>query len=401
MTGREVWVTGIGAVSAAGLGASALGGLLSRAASGVRRLGDLGGLPAARTPTPAGGKLGKRLDRSALMMFAAGEEAWRDAALDEAGLDPRRCAIIEGSSLGPLAAILTEQADRLGGARHPAHPASRIVRFMTGAGGAALAQAHGLRGPVFHLSAGSVSAACAIGEGFQRVAAGLADVVIAGGAECPLHPDILDSFAAAGLLAPPHEEGSDCRPFDARRNGTVLGEGAGALILESADHARRRGALPRALLSGFGLSCEAYSMTAPEPAGGGIVDAVTQALDGTNGEIGWIKAHGTGTRVNDAAECRGLATLFGPDLPGMPITSLKPALGHALGASGAVEMVGAILALEGGFIPATFGTAEIDRELPCCTVVTSPQSSAARRILVLAESFGGRCAALVLDAGHR
>jgi 3-oxoacyl-[acyl-carrier-protein] synthase II len=268
---------------------------------------------------------------------------------------------------------------------------------MTGAGGAALAQLHGVRGPVLHLSAGSVSAACAVGEAFQKISLGLLDVVIAGGAECPLHPEIMDSFRSAGILSEPDGGVGGCRPFDRRRNGTVLGEGAGVVVLEAAEHALERGARPRAIVHGFGLSCEAYSMTAPDPEGSGVAEAARYALGTmTSSEIGWIKAHGTGTRLNDAAECRGLAMLFGDTLPSTPLTSLKPAIGHCLGASAGVELVGTVHALERGLVPPTLGSDEPDPDLPAHSVATATRPAPKNSVLLLAESFGGRCTALVL-----
>jgi 3-oxoacyl-(acyl-carrier-protein) synthase len=310
-------------------------------------------------------------------------------------LDADRFAIIEGSSLGPTAELLTLYRERLVAGEAARHRPSMLIKLMTGAGGAALAQRLGAHGAVLHLSAGSVSATCAIGEAFQRIATGAADVVLAGGAECPLHPEILAVFRAAGILA--HAHGEACRPFDARRRGTVLGEGAGALVLESEAHARARGAQPRAIVTGFGLRCEAHSMTAPDPDGAGVAAAVRAALPDGARRIGWIKSHGTGTQMNDAAECRGLGTVFGSLLRDLPITSLKPALGHCLGASGAVEAVAALLALEGGYVPATIGLDQPDPELADLRFATRVETSDARGVLMVSESFGGRCAALSFE----
>jgi 3-oxoacyl-[acyl-carrier-protein] synthase II len=339
----------------------------------------------------------RHLDRSARFFLAAGEEAWRDAGLENARLDFARCAVIEGSSLGPLADLLTEHRRQLTEPSRRRDRPSRLVRYMSGAGGAALAQLHGMRGPVLHLSAGSVSAACAIGEAFQKISLGLLDLVVAGGAECPLHPEIAASFRSAGILSEPTQEDSPCRPFDRRRRGTVLGEGAGTLVLEAAEHARARGRRARAIVAGFGLSCEAYSMTAPDPTGSGVVQAVRDAIGSLDLEsIGWIKSHGTGTRLNDSAECRGLARVFGDRLPARPITSFKPAIGHCLGASAGVETVGTILALERNLVPPTLGSDQPDPELPRCSIPTTTTPCHESTALVLAESFGGRCTAVVL-----
>jgi 3-oxoacyl-[acyl-carrier-protein] synthase II len=397
MSGRMVWVTGVGAVTAAGAGAARLREQLLRESSAVRLLPDLDDLPAGRAPEVPVGPPGRRLDRSAALFVSAAEEAWRDAGLPEDGIGLERSGIIEGSSLGPLADILAAVRGRLARTGTGAVRPTDVVRFMTGAGGATFAQLHHLRGPVLHVSAGSVSSSCAIAEAVEKIAAGVLDVVVAGGAECPLQLDVVEHFRVAGVLAAPPEGAPVCCPFDARRTGTVLGEGAGVLTLEAADHATRRGAQPRAVLCGFGLSRETYSMIRPDPAGTGVAAAGRAALDGSSlDEIGWIKTHGTGTRLNDAAECRGLATLFGDRLARTPLCSLKPTLGHCLGASGAVETVAALLALEQGVIPATLGTTEPDPALPTCTVTTRAASTNTRQALLFAEGFGGRCVALAV-----
>ncbi len=397
MTGRAVWITGIGAVSAAGIGSRVLGAMLVRAGSGVRPLPELDCLPAGRAGTPERHRASRHLDRSARLFLAASEEAWQDAGLDDARVERTRCAVLEGSSLGPLADLLTEHHQRLEEPRHAAARPSRLIRYMTGAGGAALAQLHGVRGPVLHLSAGSVSAACAIGDAFQKISLGLLDVVVAGGAECPLHPEIVASFRSAGILAEADGSAGTCRPFDRRRDGTVLGEGAGVVVLEAAEHAKARGRRARAVVQGFGMSCEAYSMTAPDPDGSGVAEASARALGSmAPDEIGWVKTHGTGTRLNDAAECRGLSLLFGEALRDTPITSMKPAIGHCLGASAAVELVGTVQALGRGLVPPTLGSDQSDPELPPHDLVTQTRVASRNSVLLLAESFGGRCTATVL-----
>jgi 3-oxoacyl-[acyl-carrier-protein] synthase II len=267
------------------------------------------------------------------------------------------------------------------------------VRCLSGAGGAALALRLGIRGAVYHLSAGSVSATAAIGEAARRIALGESDLILTGGGEATIHPAIIGTFRSAGLLA----ADGICRPFDMARSGTVLGEGAAALVLEAADHAERRGARPRAVLAGFGTSSEVYDMTAPDPRGTGITEAAGKALAESGLEqIGWIKAHGTGTTAGDASEGAGLAELFGSALERIPLTSLKPTLGHCLGASGAVETVAAVLALSQGLVPATLGTRNVDPTLPRCRVPLRPVASTQGSALLLSEGFGSRASALVI-----
>jgi 3-oxoacyl-[acyl-carrier-protein] synthase II len=397
MSREGVWITGIGAVSAAGDGAAGLGRMLLESRTGVRSIPELGCIPAAVASAPPRNHAARYLDRSARFFLHAAEEAWQDAGFEDWHLDYDRFAVLEGSSLGPLADLLAEHTQQLKSSEHRGSHPARLIRYMSGAGGAVFAQLHQIRGPVYHLSAGSVSAACAIGEGFEKVRSGQMDVVIAGGAECPLHPEVLGSFEAAGIMASRDPADIPCRPFDRRRSGTVFGEGAGVLVLESPAHARRRGVLPWAVITGFGMSCESHSMTSPDPTGAGVVAAARAAMAHTApGEIGWVKTHGTGTRLNDAAECRGLAEVFASRLPEVPITSLKPALGHCLGASAAVEAVGVIRALHAGVVPPTLGTEELDPDLPPHRVALDLCAARTDTVLHLAESFGGRCAALVL-----
>jgi 3-oxoacyl-[acyl-carrier-protein] synthase II len=387
---RRVLVTGIGAITAAGAGQAALLEALRHRRSGVRP-DAAAGVPAGRAPDPPHRGAARRLDRSAALFITAAEEAWQDAGLAEGAVDPARCGVVEGSSLGPMAGLLEGACDDT-----PPRPTD-LLRYMAGAGGASTARGHHIHGSVLHVSAGSVSALCAIGEACLHIASGRADVMVAGGAECPLQPEIVSRFRVAGVLAASHEGGPACRPFDPRRSGTVLGEGAGVLILEAEDHAARRGARLRAEVEGYGLVCESFSMIRPDPDGVGVIEAASAALEGLAvDQIDWIKSHGTGTRANDAAECHGLARLLGDKLRSTPMTSLKPALGHCLGASGAVEAVATVLAMEQGFIPATLGTEQVDPELPPCRIVTQIEAVHARHVLMLAESFGGRCAALLL-----
>lgn len=393
-----VCITGLGAVTASGMGAPALRDAMLRMQSGVAPCPALHGAAGAVAPALERTAATRRLDRSAALFFAAAEEGWRDAGLDDAAIDRDRCAVIEGSSLGPMTDLLTTHRARLAeGERWRAKP-SGLVRFMPGAGGSAFGQTHDLHGLVYHLSAGSVSATLAIAEAFHKVTSGAASWAVAGGAECPLDADVADNFRAAGLLASDRGCGT-CRPFDRRRSGTLLGEGAGVLILESLEHAATRGAHVYALVTGTGFSSEGYSMTAPDPEGAGVTAAIRTALrEARATRVDWIKTHGTGTPAGDAAECRGVAAVFGSGLRDIPLTGLKSTVGHCLGASGAVEAVAAALALDGGFVPATLATKEIDPELPPCRVVTQVEESPAETVLLLAESFGGRCAAVVLTA---
>lgn len=389
-----VWVTGMGAVSAAGIGCGPLAESVARDWSSLRCEPELAGLKVGRAPGLPNGRESRRLDRSGRLLFAAAGEAWQMAGLeDHHGTE--RFGLIEGSSMGPLADLLDAAKRTYGEGRTAVRPTA-LIRDMTGAGGAAFAQARGIAGPVLHVSAGSVSAAVAIGEAAFWIRSGRADVVVCGGAECPLHEDVVRHFLAARMLADPAAGDGECRPFDPGRCGTVLGEGAGVVVLESEAHARTRGAEPVGHLLGYGLASESYSMLVPDPDGRGVASAAKQALAGSRVGPGWIKAHGTATPANDISECRGLRRALGSALAKIPITALKPTVGHALGASGGLEAVVALMALGRGLIPASLGTRRADPDLPRCDIVMRARQSRAREALLISEAFGGRSAALLM-----
>jgi 3-oxoacyl-(acyl-carrier-protein) synthase len=399
MTEITVCVTGYGAFTAAGPTSACLSDAIQSSRSAVRALPEFGGVPCAPIDDFSDCPKGQHLDRSASLFISAAEEAWRKAGLGEGAFDPERIAVFEGSSLGPLAAFIRmHKAELTNDHKARARPHD-ILRLMPGAGGSSFAQAHGVCGPVLQITAGSIASACAIGEAYQRIASGAVDVAVAGGSECPLEASIVARFVASGLLFPATPGASPCRPFDRTRQSIALGEGAGVLVLESEAHALRRGAVPRALLTGYGFASETFSLIAPDPSGVGVLQATRQAIGNNGGgEPGWIKAHGTGTRAGDSAEYCGLAAVFEKHLPSIPITSIKPLIGHCLGASGAVEAVAAILAIESGIIPATLGTTEIDPAFPLCRMVLERQNCTNSTALLLSQSFGGRCAALCIRA---
>src|SRR5262249_6531739 len=206
-----------GGAGAAGGGGAGGGGLLGGWKAERRAVPPApagGGRRAGGAPAPPKDVDTRRLDRSAALFLAAADEAWRDAGLPSDAVDLERCGLIEGSCLGPLADVLTAVRARAA-ANETGFGANGVLRFLTGAGGVAFAQGHRLRGPVLHLSAASVSSTCAIGEALQKLASGFWDIAVAGGAECPLQQDVVDSFRAAGILSAPRNGDPVCCPFDA------------------------------------------------------------------------------------------------------------------------------------------------------------------------------------------
>lgn len=390
-----VWITGVGVMTPAGHGSPSLRNLMRDGRSALRADPSFDGIQLGRVDCIPASHAERHLDRAGRLFVSAAEEAWQDAGLVDG---EHRVTVIEGSSLGPMPNLVETLGSRMNGRGvAPAHPLD-LVRFMPGAGGAAFAQRHALTESSYLVSAGSISGALAIAQASERIACGLADVVIAGGAEAPIQRMVVEAFLLGGVQV---AYGDMCLPFDERHSGTALADGAGVFVLESAQHALARGARARARILGFGSAAERYNRVAPDPDGEAVVAAARQALGSRPPTIDWIKAHGTGTRTGDEAELRGLSCLFGPALQDIPLTSLKSAIGHSLGASGAVEAVATVLALEEGLVPGTCGFARADRCAPACSISAHPRPARAGAVLLLSQSFGGRAAALLVGRGSR
>jgi 3-oxoacyl-(acyl-carrier-protein) synthase len=327
----------------------------------------------------------RSLGRVGAAFYLAAQEAWQMAGLP-ARLQPAiSAALTEGSSLGPLPDAL----DAMRCARK-ARPGD-LMRFMPGAGGAAFAQAHGITGSVKYISAASVSSTLAIVEAVQMVELGICDMIVAGGADFPNQPEVLARFRSARLLA------DECHPFAADRCGTVLAPGAAAIVLETEASAHARGAVILGHMGAAAVLTESYSRVAPEPAGSGVCRVVHKILGETPSEaVTWIKAHGTGTAAGDRAELTGLFRAFGSDLEKIPLTALKPSLGHTLGACGAMECAAILAARTDRLLPPTRSSASLDRTLPPIDLVRAPRSLPHGFGLFLSLSFGGRCAAFTM-----
>jgi 3-oxoacyl-[acyl-carrier-protein] synthase II len=264
-----------------------------------------------------------------------------------------------------------------------------------------VAIAHGLKGPnLAHLSA-CASGANAIGEAVEALRRGVADVMVAGGAEAAITPTVVSGFYNMGALSKWRGEPTlASRPFDAERDGFVIGEGAGLLVLERLDHARARGARVYAELAGYGSTADAVHVTAPAEDGDGIVRAMAAALEQARlaaGDVAYVNAHGTSTPLNDAVETLSLKRLFGERAYDVPVSSVKSMVGHLLGAGGAVEAVASVKTIDTGTIPPTINLTRPD---PACDLDYVPEG--ARRpaggvpvVLSTSLGFGGHNAALL------
>ena len=333
------------------------------------------------------------LDRSAQLAVVAAGEALREAGLDgvSAGgwaVDPDRVAVVIGNGAGGQISI-DEGFRRIykdGGKR--THPLT-VAKSMVSSSASWVSMAHRARGPTFVVSSACASGTHAIGIAAGMLKAGLADVVIAGGTEAPLNFGTVRAWESMRILAP-----DICRPFCKTRSGLTLGEGAGILTLETAEHARARGATVRGRLLGFSSCADAADIVAPTAEG--MIRAMHGALADaglTPEAIGYINAHGTGTLSNDRTEAAALAAVFAGEVP--PTSSTKSVTGHGLGAAGAIEAVATLLALEHQTMPPTANHVEDDPECPIDCVPNVARSGRFEAALSNSFAFGGLNACLV------
>ena len=330
-------------------------------------------------------------DRSAVLALAAARSALASAGLDGPFARPERVAVVIGNGGGGLTSI-EQQYDRLYRQGRRVHPFS-VVRIMGSATASWLSLVFGAQGPCFVTSGACASATQAIGLAAQMIRSGLVDIAITGGAEAPLSEGTILAWDAMKVMSR-----AACRPFSKERDGLMLSEGAGIVILESEDHARARGHRPRVAVAGFGLNADASDIVAPTAQG--MTRAMRSALDDAGiapGEVAYINAHGTGTRSNDLTETAAMKDLFGADrVP--PVSSSKGVLGHALGAAGGLEAVVTVLAMERSLAPPTANHATPD---PDCDIDVIPNVARPLPIPVALSSsfaFGGLNASLVFHA---
>ncbi|MCC7373955.1 MAG: beta-ketoacyl-[acyl-carrier-protein] synthase family protein [Verrucomicrobiales bacterium] len=333
-----------------------------------------------------------RMDRSAQLALAAALGAHRQAQLEH--LDPTRIGILVGNSRGPAGLWSTPAVGRL----RPTRAAHSAVASLSGA----LSLALRARGPCLTISATCASAAHAIAVGAGMIHGGLVDAVLVGGAEAPLAPPLLDQFAAAGILGHGPSAEEVCRPFDIHRNGTIPGEGAGFLVLETVSTARSRGVGILARLVAATMGAESHNRVAARPDGDGLAQVMTQALAAAGIEpssVAYVNAHGTGTRVNDAAEAAALRRIFGDHVGALPVSSTKAITGHTFGAAAALEAVISIQSLRTGIAPPTTGCLQPDPTFGLDVVVASPRPIAKTYAMSNSLGFWGNTASLIFALG--
>jgi 3-oxoacyl-[acyl-carrier-protein] synthase II len=411
MNRRRAVITGLGCVTALGESAEELFGALCRGKSGISNIESFDVGP---YPVKFGGEIknfdvtkyidyreGKRMDRFSQLAIAAAKQATEDSGLDFSREDIYRAGVIVGTGIGGIKEIEEQHKRLLEKGPRQVSPFT-VPKLMANAACGNIAIQYGLRGLNFAVTSACASGSHAIGEAFCKIVSGRSDIVITGGAEAALSPVGLASFCGARSLSTRNDNPSAAsRPFDRDRDGFVLSEGAGILVLEEYEHAKKRGADIYAELLGYGATDDGYHITAPLPAGEGAAKAMELAMiDAGIGpeKINYINAHGTGTELNDIAESGAIKAVFGEHAYKLLVSSTKSQLGHLLGASGAVELIVCVKAINESIVPPTINLENPDERCDLKMDYVPLKARPARVDYALSNSFGfgGHNACLVV-----
>jgi 3-oxoacyl-[acyl-carrier-protein] synthase II len=397
-------VTGVGTITPLGIGVPAL---MDRWIAGETGIEDGLGQCAEFVATDhLSRKEVRREDRFTQIAVVAAAEALAHAGWgDELPHDPERISCVIGTGIGGLG-TLEWQTEVLREKGPKAVSPLAVPLLMGNAASAAIAMRAGLRGPSFGVMSACAAGAHAVGSAMRMIQCGDADAVVAGGSESALTAIATTAFSAMGATSPT----GISRPFDARRDGFVLGEGAGVLVLESAEAAERRGAEPLGELLGYAATSDAFHLTAPEPSGRDAARAIGMAMDDAGvsaGELDYVNAHGTSTPLNDRSETEALKLALGERARELPISSTKSVTGHLLGAAGAVEAIATVESLRRRLAPPTVGWEERDPDLDLDYVPGEartlaggwPEANGERRAAISNSfGFGGHNAVLCIAA---
>jgi len=408
MAERRVAVTGAGVVSPIGATLDDFYRALCESRSGLRRLPQ-------EITRGSGVQVAAMIDWNPLLLFKEAEAANLDRAtqfaLAAAGqaiaaatlntkAAPERTGVYWGTGLGGSSTLEGAYQHVYGAHEWRLRPLT-VVMAMNNAAGSNVAVRYGLKGKFANFATACSSSAMALGEAMRVIQSGRADAMIAGGSEALLTPGTLAAWQALRTLAPADAENpaASCKPFDKRRGGLVLGEGAAAFVLEEESRARARGAPILALLTGYGNSCDAAHMSRPDR--DGQVRAMHEALAETglkNQDIGYINAHGTATAVGDVVEAEAINVVFGETAAQVPVSSTKSLHGHLLGAAGALEFAAALLPLNRGWLPPT---AWLEQPDPACKLRHVPmraeQTQPPRAVMSNSFAFGGSNVVLIAE----
>lgn len=295
-------------------------------------------------------------------------EALCDAGITDENTDKSRAGVIWGSGMGGVSSLQDEIIEYATHGRIPRFSPYWVPKVIVDICAGQIAIRHGLRGPNYSTAAACASSAAAISDAFNLIRLGKADVMVAGGSECAITEVGIGGFGNMRALSTRNDDPATAsRPFDRDRDGFVLGEGAGCIVLEELEHAKARGANIYAEITGTGLSADAYHITASHPEGKGVIDAMRQAVEESGmqlSDVDHINTHGTSTPIGDISEPKAILGLFGDHAYHIAINSTKSMTGHLLGAAGAVEAIATILAIKNGIVPPTINHFNDDPQIP-------------------------------------
>lgn len=387
-------VTGLGLILPCGTGRAGADAVF-RGESAVALLPDIDGIPDATGArltgfVPPTGT--ERADRAIQFAVAAAEEAWAGAGLATPPADPGRVAVVFSLSKGCMEAL----ASAAQGSAEVAWPDS-----APDAAARWIARRLDARGPCPVPVTACASGGHAMVWGARMIERGAADIAIVGAAEAPLVPIVLGSYRRMGILATGGEPQTSVRPFSATRRGFALGEGAGALVIESAESAERRGARPLARLAGWACGAHASSLTDLEPDGRALTRLMEDAMDRAGlgpSSVDYVNAHGSATLSNDLAETRAIRSALGHAAEGVSVSATKGSHGHLLGAATAVETVLTVLAMERGEVPPTANLTDPDPAIDLDCTPLAARRRPTRNALKIASGFGGQSIAIALRA---
>jgi len=341
----------------------------------------------------------RRTDPFIQYAMGAAVQAVKNAGLDTDKVDPERVGVLIGSGIGGIKTIEEQHTILLNKGPKRVSPYCVPMEIINMASGLVSIR-FGFKGPNISVVTACATGTHAIGEAYRTIQYGDADVMVAGGAESAITPLSIAGFAAARALSTRNDEPEKAsRPFEKNRDGFVMGEGAGVVVLEEYEHAKRRGAPILAEIVGYGTSGDAYHMTAPAPGGEGAARAIRNALKDAKispDMIDYVNAHGTSTKFNDLYETMAIKSVFGDHAYKLKVSSIKSMIGHLLGAAGGVEIVASVLTLQTGVIPPTINYEEPDPECDLDYVPNEAIEMDVNYVLKNSFGFGGTNACLVL-----
>jgi len=409
MEKNRVVVTGMGAVTPLGIGVEETWRGLLAGRSGVRRITRF---DATDFPTQFAAEIvgfdardymgfreAKRTARFTQFATVASQEAIRDAGLDFSKEDTTRVGLEIGTAIAGID-IAEEQSIILSQRGLNRVNPTMVPLVIANAAPCHIAITYGIRGPTNSPVAACATGIVSIGQALRSLQLGEVDVVIAGGTESVITPLAIAAFSRLGAMSQHNSEPEKaCRPFDAQRDGTVIGEGAAVVVMETLEHAQKRGARIAAEVLGYGFTEDAYHIAAPDPTGEGAARAITTALRNARispAEIDYIIPHGTGTQLNDASETKSYKIAFGERAYRIPISSNKSMMGHLLGAAGAISTIIAILAIRDGIAPPTANLEHPDPECDLDYIPNQPRRMRVDAAMANAFGFGGQNASVVV-----